>query len=191
VTLTLEPKIALAAVAPSATIAPGETASSSASSQGLQASISPARGVWVQPSLAARAPLKVLDRVGQVDRVSVDPRLGQGAIEHCPGRADERLPLTVLAIARLLADQDQLSLRRALPEDGLCGVLPKRASAAAGGRAAQRRQGVRLGQKVRRRSFHGPYLAQPSLAPSPAPCSAVSRTDPVGARGRCDSDGSG
>ena len=88
----------------------------------------------VQAPPAATRPPEVLDRVGDVDPRAVDARLVQGLLEQAPGRADERLALEVLLVARLLADQHQLRALAALPEDSLGGVLPQFAAPAGGGR---------------------------------------------------------
>ena len=78
----------------------------------------------VQAALAAGPPLEVLDRVGQVDLAAVDLGTLQRLREDPSRRADEGLALDVLAIARLLADQHQPCLARALAEDRLRGVFP-------------------------------------------------------------------
>jgi hypothetical protein len=97
----------------------------------------------VQAPLAALGPLEVLDRVGHVDALARQARLGERALEQAPGRADEREPGPVLRVARLLADEQHVRARGSRAEDGLRPALPQLARAAARRGAAQRRQ-VRL-----------------------------------------------
>ena len=52
------------------------------------------RGRLVQP-LAARLPFEVLDRVRQVAVRALDPGFTECAVQHAPGRADERQSLAV------------------------------------------------------------------------------------------------
>lgn len=59
----------------------------------------------MQPPFAAPDPFKVLNRVGDVHRVALDPRLFQRPIEQPPRRSDKGLTLLVLLIARLLASR--------------------------------------------------------------------------------------
>jgi hypothetical protein len=81
---------------------------------------------------SARPPLEVLDGVREVDTLPVDARARQGVVEHTPGWADERAPLDVLAIAGLLADEQNPRVRRALAENGLRRILPESAGTAVG-----------------------------------------------------------
>src|SRR5436305_4679452 len=85
----------------------------------------------VHAPLAALLELEVLDRVGDVDVGAVDPNGLEAAVELAPGGPDERPPLPVLAIARLLADHHDAGLLQALAEDGLRRVAPEVAAAAA------------------------------------------------------------
>ena len=68
VTLNGLPSSACAAVAPRQTMTRGLTSAISVSSHGRQAAISPRVRLLVDPALAARLPLEVLDDVGDVDR---------------------------------------------------------------------------------------------------------------------------
>jgi len=65
----------------------------SASSHGRQAAISAAVRLGVNPPLAARLPLEVLHRVGDVGLTPIDTGFLEGAIEQLAGRPDERRPL--------------------------------------------------------------------------------------------------
>src|SRR5438874_4132414 len=94
----------------------------------------------VDASLAARLPLEVLDDIGDVDLAPVDARVLQRLVEELPGRPDERLALQVLLVAGLLADEDDVSLRGALAEDGLRPGLVERAGGAARRSFAELRQ---------------------------------------------------
>jgi hypothetical protein len=87
----------------------------------------------VQPALAARLVLEVLYGVGDVDVVTFDAGGLQRLIQHAPGGADERPAGPILLVARLLADQHHGGARGSLAEDGLRGMPPKRAAAAARG----------------------------------------------------------
>jgi hypothetical protein len=79
----------------------------------------------------------VLDHVGHIGQLAVDAGLGEGLVEHAPGRADERASLPVLAVARLLADQHHLGGGGALAEHGLGGVAVQVAGCAPGRGRAQ------------------------------------------------------
>ncbi len=51
-------------------------------------------------------------------------------MEHSPGRADERMPLAILAVAGLLANEHRRGTRAAFAEDRLRRVLVEVASPA-------------------------------------------------------------
>ena len=102
--------------------------------------------LFVQTSLAGRAPLEVLHRVGQVHGVAVDPRGRERLIEHAPGGADERLAGDVLLVTRLLADEDDLRGPTALAEHRLSGVFPEVARLAMRRRVAPGGEALRLRQ---------------------------------------------
>lgn len=78
----------------------------------------------VQAALAAQLELEVLDHVGHVHRAPIDADLGQHLVEQMAGRADERAPLTILAIAGLLADEEQFRVGGAFAEHGLRRLAP-------------------------------------------------------------------
>ena len=61
----------------------------------------------VDPALAARLPLEVLDGVRDVGP-PVDPGLGHALVEDSPGGADERPSGSILLVAGLLADEHDL-----------------------------------------------------------------------------------
>jgi hypothetical protein len=61
----------------------------------------------VDSALAARAVLEVLDDVRDVGVVALDPGFGERPVEQRSRRPDEWPALAVLAIARLLADEEQ------------------------------------------------------------------------------------
>jgi hypothetical protein len=114
-------------------------------------------GPLVEPSPAARPPLEGLDHVGDEDLLAVDAGVAERPVEELPGRADERLPHDVLAIARLLAEEHDGRRREAAAEDGLGRPLPKLAGAAAIGqgadpleRSAFRRHGTAHEREARR-----------------------------------------
>src|SRR5690242_11641331 len=104
----------------------------------------------VDAALAAGLPLEVLDDVRDVDLAAVDARVLEGLVEKLPGRADERLALEVLLVARLLADEENLGLRGALAEDRLRPGLVERAGGAAGRGLAELRQARPLRNQRRR-----------------------------------------
>src|SRR5690606_26600912 len=85
----------------------------------------------VQASLAALDELEVLDRIGLVNLLSVDPGAVEMRVEHPAGGPDERASRQVLLVARLLADDHQFGLSRALAHDRL--VVEKADRAAATG----------------------------------------------------------
>jgi hypothetical protein len=85
----------------------------------------PARGdvrhrrLAMDTSLPARFPTEVLDRVGDVDLVAIEPSLGEASIEELPGWTDERMALEVLTVTRLLTYDHHPSRGGALAEHGL------------------------------------------------------------------------
>jgi hypothetical protein len=97
----------------------------------------------VQATFAARLPLEVLHHVGDVDLLAIDPRLLQRVVEELAGRSHEGMPLLVLLIAGLLADEHDLAPRRALAKHGLRGLGVERAGGAVG----------RLGLELQERSI--------------------------------------
>src|SRR5438093_2038706 len=102
----------------------------------------------VNASLAARLPLEVLDDVGDVDRGAIDAGVLERAIEQLAGRSDERMSREVFGIARLLADEHELSFAPAFAEDGLRASLVQIASLTVSRRLADGGQ---------RRSIRNPF----------------------------------
>ena len=79
----------------------------------------------------------MFDDVGDVHLRAVDLDLLERLVEQLPGRADEGMALDVLAVARLLADEDHVGVSTTLAEDRLRAALPEWAGLALGGRLAQ------------------------------------------------------
>lgn len=96
----------------------------------------------VQAARAARLPLEVLDRIGDVNPAAVDASRLQRLVQKPAGRADEGVALEVLLIARLFADHHERCGLRSFPEHRGRGVSVQRAAAAALRGIAQRRQRV-------------------------------------------------
>src|SRR5690349_25170700 len=88
------------------------------------------RGRLVHPALAARFPFEMLDGIRHVHVVAGDARFLQRVVEQLSGRADERLALLILLIARLLAHHHDRRVLRAGPADRLRRACPQRAAAA-------------------------------------------------------------
>jgi hypothetical protein len=97
----------------------------------------------------------VLDDVGHVDLRPVDAGRLHRAVEQPARRPDERLTGQVLTIARLLANEHQPRVARAIAEDRLRGVGVETAAAALLRRRAQRRQRLSGGKEVARRAGAG------------------------------------
>ena len=74
--------------------------------------------------------LEVLHRVGDENLAARNSSIRQRAVEHPPGRADERLAREVFLIAWLLAHQHDVRGLAPLPRHRLCRVLVKRAARA-------------------------------------------------------------
>ena len=87
----------------------------------------------VNPPLAARLPLEVLHRVGDVGLTPIDTGFLEGAIEQLAGRPDERPATQVLVVARLLTDEHDPRVSLAFAEDGLGRALIEVTARAAGG----------------------------------------------------------
>src|SRR5437660_5996205 len=98
----------------------------------------------VQPALPALLEREVLDDVCDVDVSAIDADGLERLVQLAPGRADERLALAILAVARLLADHHHACPFQALAEDRLGGAPPEVAAATAGRRLAQVAQRARL-----------------------------------------------
>jgi hypothetical protein len=121
-------------------------------------------GLLVQAQAAAALELEVLDDVGHIRQLAVDAGLLQGLVEHAPGGADERAPLPVLAVARLLPDQHHLGPGGALAEHGLGGVAVQVAGRAPGRRRPEGAEVGPVGDQVAGRArrplanWHGGVL---------------------------------
>ena len=85
----------------------------------------------VDAPLAAQLELEMLDRVGEVELIAAPAELRQRAVEQGAGRADEGTSAQILLVARLLADQHQARIRRALAGHRLSRLRADRAGAAA------------------------------------------------------------
>jgi hypothetical protein len=85
-------------------------------------------GFLVHTQLALRDPFEMLHDVRDVRVASLDPGVLHRPIEHPTGRADERMAVQVLFIARLLADEHDARLGRSLTEHRLGRVLVERAA---------------------------------------------------------------
>src|SRR4051794_5472851 len=115
----------------------------------------PARGdlrpsrLRVDPPLAARLPLEVLDDVRHVGARPVDPRLLERLVQKATRGTDEWMPFAVLPIARLLADEHELGPRRAFPEHRLSARPPERTRLASGRGFAQRSERQPLREVLR------------------------------------------
>jgi len=94
-------------------------------------------GLVVDTARASPLEAEVLHGVGEVHAVALDAGLSQRRVERPPGRADERLPRAVLAIAGLFAHEHQRRPLAALGEDHLRRVSPELTPAASGGRPSQ------------------------------------------------------
>jgi hypothetical protein len=87
----------------------------------------------------------MLHRVGEVRAVAGDAGVAERRVQEPTSGADERLALPVLAVAGLLADQDDSGVGRAFTEYRLAGPLVQIAALAAERGPPQRRKvaGVR------------------------------------------------
>ena len=59
----------------------------------------------VDAPFPTRLPFEVLDRVRDVDRVAIDPRFFESAIQDLTRRTDEGFAAQVFLVARLLAEE--------------------------------------------------------------------------------------
>jgi hypothetical protein len=100
-------------------------------------------------------PLEVLDDVGQIDMLAVDPSVCERLVEELPGGADERVVQLVLLVAGLFADEHRLGILGTLAEHNLCPGLVEVAGGAARGL---------LAELIELRTGHG--LAVPGGPPS-------------------------
>jgi hypothetical protein len=86
-------------------------------------------GLVVDPALAARLPLEVLDRVRDVHLTAIDAGFLECFVEHAAGGPDERMTGDVFLVTGLLADEHYLRRCRAFTEHGLRCVAPQVATA--------------------------------------------------------------
>ncbi len=90
-------------------------------------------------ALAARLPLEMLHRIGEVNFFAIDPRFLQSAIHDFSGRSDERFSGHVFMIAGLLADQHDWRFFGSFAENGLgCAFVQVTGGAFLGGLAYSR-----------------------------------------------------
>jgi len=85
----------------------------------------------------ARFPFEMLHRVCDINRVAIDPRFFEGAIQDLAGRSDKGFAAQVLLVARLFAEEHDRGAFLAFAENGLGGVFVERTSGAAGRGFAQ------------------------------------------------------
>jgi hypothetical protein len=126
-------------------------------------------GLGVDPALAARCPLEMLDRVGDVHASAVDAGSLEAIVEDSARRPDEWAALTVLAVAGLLADQHDRRVGGTVAEHRLRPVQDQVAGRAAGGRVTQSVEVARGRHRGRREllSYRRPpcSLGQPAAPP--------------------------
>src|SRR5688572_17446980 len=127
---------------------------------------------FVNPSLAARLPLEMLDRVGQINLCRIETGFRQRVAQQLPGWTHEWLAGEVLLISGLLADQHQPRIRRTLAEHRLGGALPKVAPPASSSGFAK------CGQRTRFR-HDAPRAAARSPPKGRIPSRRASRWDGV------------
>ena len=113
------PRSACPAVAPRQTTTEGRISAIPRSSQGRQAWISAAFGLWWRRRLPRGLPLEVLDHVGHVSASAFDAGGLDRAVEQPAGGPDEGSSLAILGVARRLAHEHDLRVLGALSEDGL------------------------------------------------------------------------
>ena len=73
----------------------------------------------VNPALSSslrrrRGPAEVLDGVGEIDGRTVEARMDERAIEQRASRTDKGMPIAILGIPRLLANEDDPGIGRPL-----------------------------------------------------------------------------
>jgi hypothetical protein len=83
----------------------------------------------MEPNLASRFPLEMLNGISNVHFTSIDARGFKALIKKLAGRSDKRLPLLVFAIAGLFAHQEKSGMDTAFPKDDLRCFTIKVASA--------------------------------------------------------------
>jgi hypothetical protein len=80
----------------------------------------------VDTPFATRLPFEVLDSVGDIDRVAIDPRFFESAIQDLTRRADEGFTAQVFLVARLLADEHKVGVFATFTENRLGRPFVKR-----------------------------------------------------------------
>src|SRR5690606_12025594 len=88
-------------------------------------------GSLMDAALAPGLEFEVLDGIGDIDARAVDTDFLYSSVKHLSRRSDERPPRQILLIAGLFTHKHHLGMLGALPENGLGGVLVKRAALAA------------------------------------------------------------
>ena len=93
----------------------------------------PGVGPGVDALLAALDKFEMLDRVGDIGSLPLDPGLPERLVEQLPGGADERPSGQIFLVAGLLADEQDERIERPFAEHGL-----RRAFVEVAARAARR-----------------------------------------------------
>ena len=92
---------------------------------------------FVEPAFAARLPLEVLHRIGDVDVLARNARGFECLVEKLARRADERMPFDVFAVSWLFADNEQWRVLATFTKYRLRAAPPQRTRAATGCCCAQ------------------------------------------------------
>jgi hypothetical protein len=77
----------------------------------------------VEPDLAPRFPLEMLNRIGDVNLPAINSCGFQAFIQEQPGRPDKRPAMLIFTLAGLLSHQKQWGVDEALAENYLSGLL--------------------------------------------------------------------
>jgi hypothetical protein len=93
--------------------------------------------LFVQPSLAAKFPLEVLDCICNIDRIAIDPSLFHANSQEFSRWSNKRLSGSVFLVSRLFAHEQDRGGRRTLAKYGLSGIAEKVTSAAIHGAVPQ------------------------------------------------------
>jgi hypothetical protein len=118
----------------------------------------PQTWLFMQPPVAARFPLEVLDGICDVNSLAIYSCLFHTSSQKFSRWSDERLSGLIFLVARLFTDKHDRRVCGSLSEYGLRGFTEKVASPAAPGGALQRSKIVALGEKWRSggvRCLHG------------------------------------
>ena len=107
----------------------------------------------MQAAFAALLELEMLDRIGDEHLAAVDAGIDDRAVEHAACRTDERMALSVLLVARLLADQHDLGVPRPFSRHNLRRVAIERAAGAVSLRIAQGGKAADVGYVVHVRAM--------------------------------------